>query len=191
MVDRRGGRQSGQALVEYQVLFPGTIILVVGILLTFGNQIRDVFDDVTDVFTGEDRGTSLVCVEWVTQERGGSYCDQHPLCDLIEEGGATCGGTGFSNCYVHFDVAPEFVVVKAAQDYHYYLNPESAYYEADMTPDGPTCYVVTVTPDTITGEGVLLNWRLDTSEPDCQDVSHVQAWGPGSIEEECAEYKER
>lgn len=191
MAKRRGGLQSGQALAEYQILFPGTIILVVGILLTFGNQISDVFDDIVGTFNGGEGETSLVCVEWVTQERGGSYCDQHPLCDLIEEGGATCQGAEFSNCYVHFDAPPEFVVVKAAQDYHYYLNPESAYYKADVTLEGPTCYVVTVTPDTITGEGVLLNWSLDTSEPDCQDVSHVQAWGPGSIEEECVEYGEK
>ncbi len=190
MVYKRGGFQSGQALAEYHVLFPGTIILVIGILLTFGSAISGAFDDVVNGITGTlggegEVGGTPVCVEWVTVQ-GSSYCDQHPLCDLLEEGDATCT-EGFNTCQVLYSEAPSLVVIKAGTEYQFYLDPSSFRY----TPNEEGCFDVTYfpNPDPQVG-GVILTWSPKEGAIGCQDASNVQVWAPGSVLTECSEYSE-
>jgi hypothetical protein len=190
MADKRGGCQSGQALAEYQVLFPGAIILVIGILLTFGNAITAAFGDVVDGITGTlggggEEGGTPVCVEWISVQ-GSSYCDQHPLCDLLEQGEATCT-EGFNSCQVLYSEAPSLVVIKAGTEYQFYLDPSSFRY----TPEEDSCFDVTYfpNPDPEVG-GVILSWSPREGANGCHDASNVQVWAPDSVLTQCSEYSE-
>lgn len=189
MADKRGGFQSGQALAEYQVLFPGAIVLVIGILLTFGSSITtafgDVVDGITDALGGNETASGTpVCVEWVTV-RGSSYCDQHPLCDLLEEGDATCTN-GFNDCEMIYSEAPNLVVIKAGTDYQFYIDPSSYRYTAEED----SCFDVTFFPNTPPGTGVIVSWSPREGAIGCQDASNVQVWAPNSVLTECSEYSE-
>jgi hypothetical protein len=189
MASKRGGFQSGQAFAEYHILFPAMIILVIGILLTFGDAITGAFghvmDEISDTLRGGGVGGSTrVCVAWITV-KGSSYCDQHPLCDLLEQGDATCT-EGFNNCQVLYAQPPNLVVIKSGREYRFYIDPSSYRY----TSEEDACFDVTYFPNSAPEGGVILSWRLKGGMQGCQDASNVQVWGPDSVLTECSEYAE-
>jgi hypothetical protein len=148
-------KQKGQALAEYSVLIPGSIILSFAVLVVFGGGLRNTYDKAVgwllDAFSGN------VCVRetYITHQSGASRCDHNDNCDLLEpEDGEDYNSRIFTSSEpIHI------AVIKAGQTYHV-MN-------TGLTDDG--CYRVQFNGNAVT-------WWKVGSESDCQDVSHVQTW---------------
>jgi hypothetical protein len=165
--------ESGQALAEYFVLIPGSILMVLAGYSLIASSVKNAYCDVIDMFSSgicqsveEDQGdpeegepvveetptptpTDEICVI-LQEEEGCSQCDQAQDCTCLPGVNA-----GFYN-------APEAIdsfVIKAGQEYHVYYT--------GFTNDG--CYYVTI-------EENMAAWEKVGGGKYCKDVSHLQSW---------------
>lgn len=108
---------------------------------------------------------SLLCVEEILDQSGGSNCEQHEFCLHIEPGDIE-GCADFNNCTINIGTDPGVVVVKAGKDYQIYIeDPTVGFYS--WTGDG--CYYVSYS-------GGYLTWSKLGTGSHCKDASHIQAW---------------
>ncbi len=158
--------EKGQALIEYQVLIPGAILLAIGAAWLIAPTVSDwycqgvqIFDPEACVVAGateesppppaEPTNEPDECV--ILQEsQGGSQCDQSPDCIV---------GPGINNGLWDFGYQVPSFVIKAGQNY-------VSFGPADFD-DG--CYDVKFT-------GTTVQWERVGSGNNCKDISHVQAW---------------
>lgn len=160
-------KNTGQAMAEYTVLYPGAIILAIAVLWMMGGSVKDLFRRAINDLIDNTSAPATVCEEDITGQDGGSFCEQSASCDLIEPE-TTPGCADFNNCSMALDWNPGVVVIKAGLDYHIHIEAQEQY--SYTTPDG--CYSVSYSA---VGGGTL-HWQKTGGGPSCQDVSHVQSW---------------
>jgi len=165
--------ERGQAFVEYFVLFPGSILMLLAGFSLMGGAVKDAYCDVVDVFssgicqsveviqgeldegdpeieeTPEPTPTEEMCVV-LQEEEGCSQCDQAQDCICLP--GVNAG------TYAAAEDVDSFVI-KAGQEYHIY--------STGYTDDG--CYHVTI-------DGNMAAWEKVGGGKYCKDVSHLQTW---------------
>lgn len=158
--------ERGQALAEYAVLIPPVLLISVLVLIPLTARANYIFCKMVyamnpeagqcDQWLGEeevvedDTPEDEECVV-LQQEEGGSQCDIHEDCSLLEPGLNT-------GSYDASDDIDAFVI-KAGQEYHVY--------ESGLTEDG--CYYVEIV-------GNHVSWERYGHGPNCKDVSHEQVW---------------
>jgi Flp pilus assembly pilin Flp len=164
--------ERGQALAEYQVLYPGSILMVLAVFVLIAEPVKGMYCDAVNVFsngicasspsgdieepTPEPTEEVQECVELI-QAEGCSQCDQYPY-------GCTCL-PGVNEGEYHSQ-GIESLVIKAGQDYHVY--------STSTTPDG--CYHVTFFPDDPEMENEVVTWERLEDGKDCKDISHLESW---------------
>ncbi|OGO20428.1 MAG: hypothetical protein A2Z14_04655 [Chloroflexi bacterium RBG_16_48_8] len=163
--------EKGQAFVEYFVLIPGSILMVLAGFSLVGGAVKKAYCDVVDVFSsgvcqsveveGIDQDqeepefevtptpTIEACVV-LQEEQGCSQCDQSSQC--------TCLPGMNAGIYNGADDIDSFVI-KAGKEYHIYTT--------GYTDDG--CYHVTI-------DGDMASWEKVGGGNTCMDVSHLQTW---------------
>ncbi len=157
--------EKGQALAEYQVLFPGAILLAGFMLPILAVGLEQVYCNVADALKpgvcesaqapaeqtldAEDEEQEE-CQVTLQEERGGSQCDQSADCNLLP-------GSNEATYTASREI--ESFVLKAGQEYRLY--------ESGETNDG--CYQVDISGDTV-------QWTKIGGGPNCKDVSHAQSW---------------
>ena len=157
--------QKGQALLEYNVLIPGAILLAIAAAWLIAPTVSDWYCEAVSVFqpgvcevvggaevvpTEEPTDEPEAC--FVLEEEGGSsQCDSTDDClslPGVNEGSWTSSGEDI-----------EVFIIKAGTDYHVY--------ETSITDDG--CYFVDM-------EGPTVTWERLYDGKDCKDISHTQNW---------------
>jgi Flp pilus assembly pilin Flp len=147
--------EKGQALLEYQVLFPAAILLVIAAAWLIGPNISDVYRHVASVMLGPKE-----CVVFNPEEQGNDYCDHHEDCEKAEWEEMDQGSYEYSSA-----LTVETAVIKAGKTYEIRRDdPFKFQYETD---DG--CYRVTFKTNKVEWE------RIGTGDT-CQGVSHVDIW---------------
>ena len=163
--------ESGQALAEYFVLIPGSILMALAGFSLVGSSVKNAYCDVVDMFSsgicqsvdeaqGEpEQGDPIIeetptpteefCV-MLQEEDGCSQCDQAQDCTCLP--GVNAG------TYTAAEDVDSFVI-KAGQEYHVY--------HTGYTDDG--CYHVTI-------EENMAAWEKVGGGKSCKDVSHLQSW---------------
>lgn len=156
-------RERGQAMAEYQVLFPAGILLAGFMLPLIAFAGKQMYCEVVSAFDPnicivEDEIIDEVeedsCTVYLNE--AGSQCDQDEDCILIDV--SINDATWFN--HVASDPLQSFLI-KAGQDYFVF--------ESGLTNDG--CYMVDFAAD-----GYSVSWEKVGDGPDCQDVSHVEMW---------------
>lgn len=157
-------RQSerGQAMAEYTVLFPPTLLLTILILIPISERANYIFCQMVNALDpsvcevwgeepGEDDEAATLDDDCVIldEEQGASQCDQSEDCALLP-------GLNFG-AFVSSDDINSFVI-KAGVEYHIY--------ETGLTNDG--CYMVDIL-------GPRVTWQLVGGD-ECKDISNAQAW---------------
>jgi hypothetical protein len=182
-------RETGQALAEYHILFPGAVMLAILVIVAVGGGIGNLYQTGVDIFLAAFQGNYIppaddsgpddyICVEesQITGQNGGSFCEQHDHCDHIEPINVP-GCPDFNNCSIGYAPKPSVVVIKAGRDYQIYIEEgqQSVSYTTD---DG--CYEVTY------DFGVQsLTWVKLEGGRDCYDASHIQAWQQTTVQTSC------
>jgi Flp pilus assembly pilin Flp len=161
--------EKGQALAEYFVLIPGSILMVLAGYSLVSDSVKEAYCNVVDVFSsgvcqsvqGSEVGldqdepevtlppTAEACIV-LQQEEGCSQCDQNASCTCLP---GTNTGT-----YSGLEDIDSFII-KAGKEYHIY--------QTGYTDDG--CYHVTI-------DGELASWVKVGDGITCKDVSHLQTW---------------
>lgn len=145
--------QGGQALAEYVVLIPGSIIVIWAAYL-LGGSLSDVYRHIVSIVR-----TPPVCVEFNGLEDN-SYCSQHEYCEKAEWESMDEGSFEYEDALV-----VDTVVVKAGLTYTIVRdNPSKISY---TTNDG--CYKVTIKTNKV-------DWDRVGSGKDCKEISHIDVW---------------
>lgn len=157
--------EQGQALAEYHVLIPGTIIIVIAAAWLLTGAVSDAYCQAVSMFdpsaceglfpaeeeaTPEPEEDTDECVT-VEESQGGSQCSQSEDCASLpglNEGTWDSGGPDI-----------QVFVIKAGVDYFIY--------NSGMTGDG--CYFVNF-------DGPEITWERMGHGPNCKDISHMDAW---------------
>jgi hypothetical protein len=166
---KRGGNESGQAMAEYHVLIPGSILMVLAAYVLLGGSLHDKYCSIVGMFrpsvcaveaaqaSGDStpepeitpEPTEDACVVLQGSE-GCSQCDQSADCTCLP--GVNSGSYSPSRPI-------ESLVIKAGREYH-------VYYTGD-TDDH--CYHVII-------EGSYASWTRIGSGSTCKDISHLESW---------------
>lgn len=146
--------ERGQAMVEYHVLIPGSILLVIvvaGLLGPYlGNAFRRALRPMMD---------QKACVASY-DINDNSICSNNGDCEKVESETMDSGSFTFEDA-----MFVESVVIKAGKSYNIFrTNPEA--FET-TTEDG--CYRVTFS-------GNEVAWERLSSSPSCQEISHIDVW---------------
>lgn len=148
-------REEGQALVEYQVLIPGAILLVIAAAWILGPGVSDVYRHVVSVLRGPKE-----CVAFDPGTQGNDFCSHNEDCEKAEWEEMDHGSYTYDSA-----LTVETAVIKAGQTYEIRRdNPFNFQYETD---DG--CYRVTFKTNKV-------EWERIGSGKTCQAVSHVDIW---------------
>lgn len=145
--------QGGQALAEYHVLIPGSIIMIwAGYLLS--PALTDVYRHVVSIMR-----SPLECVTFNGHEDN-SFCSQNEYCEKTEWDGMDKGEFIYENALV-----VDTVVIKAGTTYTIFRDdPSRVSYTTD---DG--CYKVTIKTNRI-------EWERIGEGSTCQAISHIDVW---------------
>ena len=145
--------QGGQALAEYHVLIPGSIIMIwAGYLLS--PALTDVYRHVVSIMR-----SPLDCVVFNGLEDN-SFCSQNEYCEKAEWDGMDKGEFIYEDALV-----VDTVVIKAGQTYTIFRdNPSRVSYTTD---DG--CYQITIKTNRI-------EWERIGSGKTCKEISHIDVW---------------
>jgi Flp pilus assembly pilin Flp len=162
--------ERGQALAEYQVLFPGSILMILATFSLVAKPVAGMYCEAVSMFSngvcedylGEGAGETEdleetetpeptpteICVI-LTEEEGCSQCDQGDCACLpgVNEGSFT-GSNPIGS-----------LVIKAGREYHVYWS--------GLTEDG--CYDVSIS-------GNQASWTKVGNGSGCKDVSHLESW---------------
>jgi len=160
--------ERGQALAEYHVLIPGSILMVLATFMLIVDPVKGMYCDAVGLFqngicktsevAGADGGAegeetpeptpTEYCVV-LTQEDGCSQCDQSDCTCLPGINSGFYSGSG--------DIGS--LVIKAGVEYHVYYS--------GLTEDG--CYDVAI-------DGNFASWNKVGDGKTCKDVSHLETW---------------
>lgn len=166
---KRGGSESGQAMAEYHVLIPGSILMIWAAYVLLGGGLHDSYCSVAGMFRpgvcaaeaaslgGEEQQPPEAdeteepeeCVI-LQEEQGGSQCDHSSDCTLLP---------GVNNGSYTASQQIDSLVIKAGVEYHVYYS--------GYTEDG--CYHVDI-------DGLTATWTKVGGGKYCKDVSHLQSW---------------
>jgi Flp pilus assembly pilin Flp len=147
--------ERGQALVEYNVLIPTAILLVIGVAWLIGPSISDIYRHVTSVMLGPKE-----CVVFDPDAQGNDFCSHNEDCEKAEWEDMDQGSYTYEDA-----LTVETAVIKAGKTYEIRRDdPFKFQYETD---DG--CYRVTFKTNKI-------EWERIGSGSTCQGVSHVDIW---------------
>jgi Flp pilus assembly pilin Flp len=160
--------ERGQAMAEYHVLIPGSILMVLATFSLIADPLKGMYCDAVGLFQNgickpsevayaggggdelenPDPTPTEYCVV-LTQEEGCSQCDQSDC---------TCLPGVNSGFYVgSSDIGS--LVIKAGVEYHVYYS--------GLTADG--CYDVSI-------DGDFASWVKVGDGAGCKDVSHLETW---------------
>lgn len=166
---KRSGNESGQAMAEYHVLIPGSILMIWAAYVLLGGGLQDTYCSIVGIFrsgvcaveAAEAPGegtpepeitpepTEEACVVLQTSQ-GCSQCDQSADCTCL---------SGVNNGSYTPSRPIQSLVIKAGQEYRVY--------QTGYTDDG--CYHVTI-------DGSSANWTKVGGGKNCKDISHLQSW---------------
>lgn len=145
--------QKGQALAEYHVLIPGSIVLI-GIAYILSPGIMDIYRHMVYILMGPKP-----CVQPYGSEDN-FICDQHEDCELAEWEDMDHGYFELKDA-----LSVDSVVIKAGRTYE--IRRDDPYQFQYTTYDG--CYLVTFKSNRVEWD------RIGTGQ-DCQGVSHIDVW---------------
>jgi Flp pilus assembly pilin Flp len=157
--------EKGQALAEYHVLFPGSILMILATFVILGQPVKRMYCDAVGMFSngicagteapagGEDEETPTeepeeICVI-LQEEEGCAQCDQGDCTCLPGINAGVYNGSS--------DIGS--LVIKAGTEYHIFYT--------GYTPD--YCYHVTI-------DGSMAMWEKVGTGSNCKDVSHLESW---------------
>jgi hypothetical protein len=157
--------ERGQALAEYQVLFPGSILMILATFMLIAKPVKGMYCDAVGLFSNG------ICADVQSgeeiEEPTPEPSEEAELCViLLEEEG--CSQCEQSNCTCLPGVNSGFypashtigsLVIKAGKEYHVY--------QSGLTEDG--CYEVYI-------EDNMATWSKVGDASDCKDVSHLESW---------------
>jgi Flp pilus assembly pilin Flp len=160
--------QRGQAMAEYHVLIPGSILMVLAAFVLVADPVKRMYCDAVGLFQ------SGVCRESEVASLGGGgadeetptpepteYCvilTQDEGCSQCDQGDCTClPGTNSGMYTGSGDIGS--LVIKAGVEYHIYYS--------GVTEDG--CYDVSI-------DGNMASWTKVGNGSYCKDVSHLESW---------------
>jgi hypothetical protein len=145
--------ERGQALAEYHVLIPGSIIMIWAAYL-LGPGLADIYRHVVSLFR-----EPLPCVDFGGAEDN-SLCDHDEYCEKAEWNGMDVGSFEYEDALV-----VDTVVIKAGRSYVIFRDdPSKISYTTD---DG--CYRVTIKTNRV-------EWERIGSGKTCQAISHIDVW---------------
>jgi len=145
--------ERGQALAEYHVLIPGSIIMIWAAYL-LSPALTDIYRHVVSLLR-----EPLQCVEFNGAEDN-SLCDQHEYCEKAEWGQMDAGAFTYEDALV-----VDTVVIKAGRNYVIFRDdPSKIGYTTD---DG--CYRVTIMTNRV-------EWERIGGGKACQAISHIDMW---------------
>jgi len=159
----RKQKERGQAMAEYQVLFPAGILLAGFLLPLIAFAGKQMYCEVVSVFDPNacfvadeviDDVVDDTCTTYLNE--GGAQCDQDEDCILIDV--SINEATWFN--HVASDPLQSFLI-KAGTDY--------TVFESGLTNDG--CYMVEFAADRMS-----VSWTKVGDGSECKDVSHVEMW---------------
>lgn len=155
ILERLNQNQKGQALIEYQVLFPAAILVIIVAAWLIGPNINDVYRHVASVLIGPKE-----CVAYNPEIQGTDYCDHHDDCEKAEWEEMDQGSYTFESA-----LSVDTAIIKAGRTYEVVRDdPFKFQYQTD---DG--CYRVTFKSNKV-------EWERIGSGITCQGVSHVDVW---------------
>ena len=158
--------ERGQALAEYHVLIPGSILMVLATFMLVVDPLKSMYCDAVGLFqngvcatseaqVGDDEGEETPTPEpteycvILQEEEGCSQCDQ---------GDCTClPGVNVGEYTGSNDIGS--LVIKAGREYHVF--------HSTTTDDG--CYYVYI-------DGNFASWERTGGGRDCKDISHLESW---------------
>jgi hypothetical protein len=155
--------ERGQALAEYHVLIPGSILLAGFMLPVIAGGVNSIYCEVANTLDDD------VCMEIngeVVPTEEEEECIVHPM-----DGGSSCDQSDFCSLYdVPYNegtvVSPypiQSLVLKAGQDYHIF--------NSGLTEDG--CYNVEFS---VIDGFQAVGWQKVGPDKECHDVSHIESW---------------
>jgi hypothetical protein len=144
----------GQALTEYAVLIPCAILLAILAAWALGPTIGDFYRHVAAILSGQKPCATFSGAE------DNSLCDHRDACIKADYEGEQSGSITYDG-----ELSIEAAVIKAGQTYE--VRRDNPYVYEYVTDDG--CYLVKFKTNTVT-------WQRIGSGPNCQDVSHIDAW---------------
>jgi Flp pilus assembly pilin Flp len=160
--------ERGQALAEYHVLIPGSILMVLATFSLIADPVKRMYCDTVEVFQN-----GICKVSEVADVGGGGEGDETPSpepteycvvltqaegCSQCDQGDCTClPGTNTGFYTGRTDIGS--LVIKAGVEYHIYYS--------GVTDDG--CYDVAI-------DGNMATWSKVGNGSHCKDVSHLESW---------------
>ncbi len=147
--------QQGQALIEYQVIIPGAVLVAIAVAWIIGPSISDVYRHVVSVIQGP-----MECVVFDPAEEGNSFCSQNENCEKAEWEDMNQGSYTYDSA-----LTIETAVIKAGRTYE--IRRDNPFDFSYTTDDG--CYLVTFKTNKV-------EWERVGSGGSCQAVSHVDIW---------------
>jgi Flp pilus assembly pilin Flp len=145
--------EQGQALAEYHVLIPGSIVMIMlAYLLTPG--LLDAYRHIVYLVEGPKE-----CVVFNGLEDN-SYCDQNENCAKIESEDMNHGTFRYADA-----ISVDTVVIKAGKTYS--IQRDNPYAMSYTTSDG--CYQVTFKTNWV-------EWERLGEGKGCQEISHIDVW---------------
>ena len=169
--------EKGQAMAEYSVMMTGFFIVVVVLMTTTGEALRNPFCSIADTLNWpacaelqpdwgvpEDPAPEEeeeVCHE-LQESEGGSECDESPDCMVLPSLNSGQWDSPEDDPIRSF-------VIKAGRDYHIY--------QSGLTFDG--CYRVWLgenEDEDVPLPADTVKWEKVGSGPHCKDISHLQSW---------------
>jgi len=159
--------EGGQAMAEYHVLIPGSILMVLAAFVLVADPVKNMYCEAVGLFQNGICETEEVVGggeedEAPTPEPSPTdYCvilQQEQGCSQCDVGDCTClPGVNAGEYNASSDIGS--LVIKAGKEYHvYYSGPTS---------DG--CYDVFL-------DGNFASWTKTGGGKDCKDVSHLESW---------------
>lgn len=160
--------ERGQALAEYHVLIPGSILMVLATFSLIVDPLKGMYCDAVGVFQNGVCKTSEVAGaggegdgEEAPNPEPTEYCVplmQEEGCSQCDQGDCTCLPGVNSGVYNgKSDIGS--LIIKAGVEYHIYYS--------GVTDDG--CYDVSI-------DGNMASWSKVGDGRDCQDISHLESW---------------
>lgn len=145
--------EQGQAMAEYHVLIPGSIIMIWAAYI-LSPALTDIYRHVVSMLRDP-----LECVEFQGLEDN-SLCDRHEYCEKAEWGDMNAGSFIYEDALV-----VDTVVIKAGRNYVIFRDDPSKL--SYTTEDG--CYSVTLTANRV-------EWERIGGGRTCQEISHIDVW---------------
>lgn len=146
--------ESGQAMIEYQVLIPVMVLLAIAAAWLIGPQIGNAFRMALRPMV-----EPKACVPAYDIDVN-SICSQNGDCEKAEWEGMDSDSYTFDDA-----LFVESIVIKAGLSYEVSLADPNLF--ETTTDDG--CYHVTIS-------GNRVEWERIGSGPSCQSVSHIDVW---------------